>query len=226
MRFTRLNTLSAIFLMGSALTAALLFVAACGDDSEADVEGDPDVRGIITGISDRSVRIERRITVETEFDAANLRIEGDTDILRSVDGDLENASFDDLAVGQPVEAWITGPVAESYPIQAKAARIVILEDIDLGAPDLTGEVVSADGSRVHLRDDNPGAAYPEASATVVSDSVVFFREGETLTPALIDSLAEGQAVEAWFGPIIQPTEPPMVTAIRVVIFAVPDEGGG
>ncbi|HUF53448.1 MAG TPA: DUF3221 domain-containing protein [Dehalococcoidia bacterium] len=229
MRFMRLNRLQTFFAVSAALLSVLAFAAACGDDSEAEVEGDPHVRGIITELNEGqgdiigTIRIEGRITSETEFDAASLRIEEDTDAFRSVASELQDASFLDLAFGQAVEAWVTGPVAESYPIQAKAARVVILENLDLGEPDLTGEVVSVDGSRIYLRDDNPGAQYDEAYATVVGDSVVFFREGDGLTPASIADLAEGEAVEAWFGPMIQPSEPPMVTALRIVIFAVPDE---
>ena len=37
------------------------------------------------------------------------------------------ATFEALQVGQKVEAWFTGPVAESYPVQAVASDIVILK---------------------------------------------------------------------------------------------------
>lgn len=228
MRFMRVDTLRTIFWATTALLAVVALAAACGDDSEADVDDDPDIRGTITAVSPGMsdvigyARIEGNIEPDTEYDAAVVRIEEDTDIFRTENGQQVVAGFDDLEAGQQVEAWFTGAVAESYPVQAKASRIVILENADLGEPHLTGEVVSVEGSRVYLRDDNPGAQYPEASVTVPGDGVVFFREGEDLTPASIGDLAVGQAVEAWFGPIIQPSEPPMVTAIRIVIFAAPD----
>ncbi|MBX3077530.1 DUF3221 domain-containing protein [Candidatus Obscuribacterales bacterium] len=34
--------------------------------------------------------------------------------------------FDDLKVGQRVEAAFDGPVAESYPVQTNAGRLVVL----------------------------------------------------------------------------------------------------
>ena len=51
----------------------------------------------------------------------------DTDIVRVVDGKMKDASFQELHVGQRVEAWFQGPVAQSYPVQATAGRIVVLE---------------------------------------------------------------------------------------------------
>jgi hypothetical protein len=35
-------------------------------------------------------------------------------------------TVDDLAEGQEVEAWFVGPVAESYPVQARAGKVVIV----------------------------------------------------------------------------------------------------
>lgn len=40
-------------------------------------------------------------------------------------GDLEEVGFGTLQAGQKVEIWITGPVAESFPMQAQADFIVI-----------------------------------------------------------------------------------------------------
>lgn len=48
-----------------------------------------------------------------------------TRVLRRQDGRLIPADWGDLRVGQPVEAWYTGPVAESSPRRATAAVLVI-----------------------------------------------------------------------------------------------------
>jgi len=121
---------AAVLALAAAVGLALL--AGCGGDGEgAPVTGGPDVRGVITSISAGSgdvlgsVRIEGAIDQDTEYDKAVVRVEDDTKIYRQSGGQLTEATFADLAVGQTVEAWFTGPVAESYPVQAKASQIVI-----------------------------------------------------------------------------------------------------
>ena len=39
---------------------------------------------------------------------------------------LERVGFPDLRVGQMVDAWFTGPVAESYPTQATGRALVVV----------------------------------------------------------------------------------------------------
>lgn len=118
-----------------ALTVALalaLLGGCTGDGDGAPETGDPDIRGVITSISagsgdvTGSVRIEGAIAQDTEYDKAVVRVEDDTKIYRRSGEQLTEATFAGLAVGQTVEAWFTGPVAESYPVQAKASQIVIV----------------------------------------------------------------------------------------------------
>jgi len=122
-----------------ALTAALAVVllSACagdGDAAPAPITGDPDIRGAITSISAGdgdvigSVRIVGAIAQDTAYDRAVVRVESDTRILRGAGNATMEVTFGDLTVGQTVEAWFTGPVAESYPVQAKASQIVILAE--------------------------------------------------------------------------------------------------
>jgi hypothetical protein len=54
-------------------------------------------------------------------------VTGETDVLQRQGGEQVSASFDDLRVGQLVEAEYAGPMAESYPSQGTAGSIVILE---------------------------------------------------------------------------------------------------
>jgi hypothetical protein len=62
-------------------------------------------------------------------------VDGETEILERRDGDLARVAFEDLRVGQMVEATYTGPVAESYPTQGVAGRIVILDEEGTDEPD-------------------------------------------------------------------------------------------
>ncbi len=121
--------------MALALVAALALVilAACTSDGDAAPADDgPDIRGAITSITAGSgdvigsVRIEGAIDQDTAYDKAVVRVESDTQILRQAGNALMEVTFSDLTVGQTVEAWFTGPVAESYPVQVKASQIVIV----------------------------------------------------------------------------------------------------
>lgn len=59
--------------------------------------------------------------------AANVRVTGRTQIIRQVGTTLEAGEITHLANGQTVELRFDGPVAESYPLQATAKEVVILE---------------------------------------------------------------------------------------------------
>ena len=118
-----------------ALTAglALVLLSACTSDGDASPAADgPDIRGVITSITagsgdvTGSVRIEGAIDQDTAYDKAVVRVEGDTRIFRQAGDAMMEVTFSDLTVGQTVEAWFTGPVAESYPVQVKASQIVIV----------------------------------------------------------------------------------------------------
>lgn len=79
---------------------------------DTDAEGD-------TG----TILIEGEIEDDTVYDKASARITQDTQVFAQ-DGTL--AAAGDIAVGQRVEVWFTGPVAESYPVQATASDVRIL----------------------------------------------------------------------------------------------------
>lgn len=58
-------------------------------------------------------------------DKAIVTVSTDTRVLRQAADGFERATFDDLDTGRQVAVWYRGPVAESYPVQATAATIVI-----------------------------------------------------------------------------------------------------
>ncbi|MCH8050895.1 MAG: DUF3221 domain-containing protein [Chloroflexi bacterium] len=122
---------AAALVLAAGLALALLGACTSGGDT-APTSGDPDIRGVITSITDGagdvigSVRIEGAIDQDTEYDKAIVRVESDTRIFRQAGNAMMEVTFGDLTEGQTVEAWFTGPVAESYPVQAKASQIVIV----------------------------------------------------------------------------------------------------
>jgi hypothetical protein len=63
---------------------------------------------------------------DTEYDKAIVKVTKATKIFKMVGGDLKPATFDDLKGAGKMEIQFTGPVAESFPVQATAGKIVIL----------------------------------------------------------------------------------------------------
>ena len=95
--------------------------------------GGVDIHGTVTDVQRTAtpggevlatVRVEGSKDANTQYDKASIRITRATRL--SVEGSDRGATLDDLAVGAVVEARFTGPVAESYPVQATAEEVVII----------------------------------------------------------------------------------------------------
>ena len=141
-----------------AMTAMILVFAvpALAQTAATDqyASGDSVIQGTITEISgsiiEENTADEPVILVEEDpSDWANptgppsvptsqkgfFRVTGETEILDQRGGEQVPATFEDLEVGQLVEATYAGPVAASYPQQGTADSIVILEGTtDPGPP--------------------------------------------------------------------------------------------
>lgn len=100
--------------------------------------GGVDIRGNITSIHRAdaqsqeegtigTVLIEGAIEEDTGFDKASVTITEETRIFEQEGQGRRAVTFEALQVGQRVEARFTGPVMESYPVQATAKEIVILK---------------------------------------------------------------------------------------------------
>jgi hypothetical protein len=92
---------------------------------------EPSIRGTITAAGDRSVRVEANPADQSGSAKALVRLGSDTPI-RFMDG--SPAEQDDLVVGVAVSVWFTGPVAESYPVQASAGVVRIDSPRQAGSP--------------------------------------------------------------------------------------------
>jgi hypothetical protein len=117
---------------GLAAAAALAGATACSprdgavpptSTRTADLPDEPpSISGFVTAIGDDGrVRIEERPDDHSGYEKAVARIDGARIVRRS--GAAATAA--DVAVGQRVSAWFTGPVMESYPVQATASVVVI-----------------------------------------------------------------------------------------------------
>jgi FlaG/FlaF family flagellin (archaellin) len=116
-----------------ALTIALATtLSGCGTKLPA---SPPQMRGVVTS-ADRgeggvvSLRIvwDPSLGTQLDFDAAQVTANDKTRIFTTTTGRVGDATAttsDALKVRDVVEVWITGPVLESYPVQATASDIVI-----------------------------------------------------------------------------------------------------
>ena len=95
------------------------------------------IRGEITEVSRSAevVLVEEDPSDESGSAKGEFAVDDETEILDQRGGGPEPAAFEELRVGQLVEASYSGPVAESYPTRGVAGRIVILEGGRTDDPD-------------------------------------------------------------------------------------------
>ena len=110
-------------LMVATLTMLLTATAAVALAQEAPVS----YVGYITSVSGDSVLVEEDPASEWGGNKGYFTVTGETELSRLVGGDaVAPATFEELEVGQLVEATYSGPILESYPTQGGASSIVIL----------------------------------------------------------------------------------------------------
>lgn len=109
------------------LHAALAFSLACGAPDVELPRGPASIAGRVTAVQRAgeqigAIRVELRPADSTGSPKAVVRVTQGTEILTLASA---RADFGTLRVGQWVRVWFTGPVRESYPVQADAATIVV-----------------------------------------------------------------------------------------------------
>lgn len=113
-----------------ALTAGILIFSGCSIDNVGvnPTYTEPGIRGLITeknsGNGNVSILVEGNIEEDTQFDKALVKITDDTMIQKDDMSRLFEVK--DLKVGDRVEVYFTGPVAESYPVQGAASIVRII----------------------------------------------------------------------------------------------------
>jgi hypothetical protein len=112
------------------LSLILLIFTGCSANTGTSAKSDYQVgiRGIIKNISinkdGANILVEGKIETDTVFDKASVNINADTMIQK----DNLNRLFEvsDLKLGDKVEVFFKGPVAESYPVQGTANIVRII----------------------------------------------------------------------------------------------------
>jgi beta-N-acetylhexosaminidase len=114
-----------------------LALASCADRAPARA---PDISGQITRATTSVTDGSRRIFVLVE--AVPNDVAGSAKALVTIDSATRifraNSSLspkvEDLLPGATVSVWFDGPVAESYPVQARAGTLLIMTDADSQPP--------------------------------------------------------------------------------------------
>ena len=108
----------------SVLALGALLAACGGGDGERAAPPDRpvDSAGPVSDVTATSVRLDEATGVVGPLAG---RVDEDTVVLRREGEDYDVARIDDVRVGDRVEVWVDGPVAESSPVQAHAAVVVL-----------------------------------------------------------------------------------------------------
>ncbi len=73
-----------------------------------------------------AIMVEGPKTEKQPYDKASVSLREHTKIYKKQGAELAGAAVEELTVGSEVEISFDGPVAESYPVQAVAGKVVIL----------------------------------------------------------------------------------------------------
>jgi len=119
------------------IAAMVMGCSGSGDRAvEAPPAGEPDITGIISAVTKvegdpdllGSILVDAMDSAESRYDMAAVTVTTETGMYDAAEltAPPVRVGFDALAEGQSVAVYFTGPVAESYPAQAKAAYIYLV----------------------------------------------------------------------------------------------------
>lgn len=117
-----------------ALLVSVVFLLGAEPEPKAAKPPKADVRGAVTSISVPRgggligvLLVEGKKEADTQYDKASVTILAGATIEKWVDGKKVKATFGDIKNGSIVQCVFTGPVAESYPVQARTKEVLILQ---------------------------------------------------------------------------------------------------
>jgi len=135
--------LASLFPAVFCIVLAVAVAAGCAP-APGDTVSEPDITGVIetaaiTGVGGISGKDAGNIVVVGDPGqgampgAASVTLTAHTGVFHRTDKGFSKARFSDLRAGQKVAVSFSGPVAESYPLQAVGRMVVILESETLEA---------------------------------------------------------------------------------------------
>ena len=120
------------------LVVLVIALSGCAPSSKIDnsnAGGAADIRGYISSMQAAesggdllgTIMIEGVREADTAHDKASVNVTRQTAISEQREGRRMPATFDSLRIGARVQARFAGPVMESYPVQATASEVIILQ---------------------------------------------------------------------------------------------------
>lgn len=94
------------------------------NDGPADITGTVSEWSFIQG--EGSMLVQGTDPTGADF-VARVRVTGQTQIIQQVNGELKASEITQLKDGETVQVRFDGPVAESFPVQATAGEVIIME---------------------------------------------------------------------------------------------------
>ncbi|NLX62988.1 MAG: DUF3221 domain-containing protein [Tissierellia bacterium] len=114
-----------LLILGLALVFAMVLVGCSGEAADTiGIRGE--IKEIYTsedGLTITGILVEGEVQDDTMYDSGSITINEDTEIYMGE----EEVTPEELSVGLMVEIIFDGPVAESYPVQGTAKKIIIIE---------------------------------------------------------------------------------------------------
>ncbi|MGO4732707.1 hypothetical protein [Paenibacillus sp. 2KB_22] len=103
----------------------LLLTLGCTEKSEEQGEEKPHVRGMITDFEEEKGQVLIENKEDGGVESGPIWISLNTDAELIIEGETVTVSLDETLVGRGAEVWINGIIAQSYPPQTKAVKMVI-----------------------------------------------------------------------------------------------------
>ena len=116
--------------IGPTIAAAVVFFAGCSSVPSDPIVGEPTIVGQITMVESSAARLRVLVEENPEVQQGSkiwFTIVEQTNVFNGRGVTTKRVSARWLEVGLKVEGLASGPIAESYPAQATAETIVILD---------------------------------------------------------------------------------------------------
>ncbi|WP_339311452.1 hypothetical protein NZ043_08605 [Paenibacillus sp. FSL k6-2145] len=103
----------------------LLLRLGCAEQSEEQGKEKPHIRGIITDFEEERGQVLIDNKEDGGVDSGPIWVSLSKDAELIVGGEIVAVSLDETMVGRSAEVWVNGIIAQSYPPQTKAVKMVI-----------------------------------------------------------------------------------------------------
>lgn len=103
----------------------LLLTLGCAEKSEEQGEDKPHVRGMITDFEEERGQVLIENKEDGGVKSGPIFISLNTDAELIIAGETVTVSLDETLVGRSADVWIGGIIAQSYPPQTQAVKMVI-----------------------------------------------------------------------------------------------------